>query len=60
VNNERVSKRHFQIKFENGAYKVTDLGSTNGLFLNGYKITESAIRDADVLQFGDIRAVFHT
>ncbi len=36
---EIVSRKHIQIFFEDGFVKIMDLGSTNGIFLNGRKLT---------------------
>jgi pSer/pThr/pTyr-binding forkhead associated (FHA) protein len=30
-----------------------DLGSTNGIFLNGARVTEAALKPRDVLRIGD-------
>lgn len=35
---EGVSRQHCQIDIEEGNYFVTDLGSTNGVLINGEKI----------------------
>ena len=39
VVDERVSRRHLQIRNEFGRLMVTDLGSSNGTFLDGERIT---------------------
>lgn len=56
---DTISKKHFKIQFVEGAYFVTDLGSTNGLWLNKKKVESGPLKDQDVLDFGDVRAVFH-
>ncbi len=35
---EIVSRKHMQVFFEDGVVKIMDLGSTNGIFLNGRKL----------------------
>jgi len=45
VVDERVSRRHLQIRNEFGRLMVTDLGSSNGTFLDGKRI----VRPADSL-----------
>jgi adenylate cyclase len=37
---------------------VRDLGSTNGTFVNGVKITESAIEDGGSVSLGSTTLVF--
>ena len=47
-----VSRRHAEIKCANGSWRVVDLKSTNGTLLNRQRVTESALRNGDELQFG--------
>jgi hypothetical protein len=49
---ERVSRHHGQISVRLGTLVYTDLGSTNGSFLNGSGVTEIALGPTDVLQLG--------
>lgn len=44
-----VSGTHFSLKNESGYVRVEDLGSTNGLYLNGKKITVSKMKSGDTL-----------
>ena len=49
---DRVSRRHGQIATRFGMLVYTDLGSTNGSFLNGSPVTEIALGPTDILQLG--------
>ena len=49
---ERVSRRHGQISVRLGMLVYTDLGSTNGSYLNSGPVTEIALGPGDVLQVG--------
>ena len=49
---DRVSRRHGQIATRFGMLVYTDLGSTNGSFLNGSPVTEIALGPTDILQVG--------
>jgi len=49
---ERVSRRHGQVSVRMGMLVYTDLGSTNGSFLNSGPVTEIALGPGDVLQVG--------
>jgi hypothetical protein len=54
VNDPEISRRHTRIVFENGAYRVEDLGSTNGTFVNGRRLSElTPIKDGDILDLGE-------
>ena len=48
-----VSKRHAKITFDGDQMVVTDLGSTNGTFLNGEAITSVVAAEGDLLQFAN-------
>jgi hypothetical protein len=49
---DKVSRHHGQIGMRLGMLVYTDLGSTNGSFLNGAAVTEIALGPGDVLQVG--------
>jgi hypothetical protein len=53
-----VSRRHCKIWQEGGDYCVEDLGSANGTFLNGERLTPylpHSLKDGDDLQLGQVR-----
>jgi hypothetical protein len=39
LDDSRVSRRHAELVIENGGIEISDLGSTNGTFVNGVRIT---------------------
>lgn len=45
-----VSKQHAAIVYENGEYYITDLGSSNGVFLNNQKIEKAKLKYWDEIQ----------
>ena len=50
-----VSSSHAELRVENGELLVRDLGSTNGTFVNGVRVTsDAAIRAGDLLQIAEI------
>lgn len=54
-----VSKRHTRIVFTGGSFWLVDLGSTNGTFLNGQRVTGShALHDGAVFSIGDFQITF--
>ena len=47
-----VSRRHAEIRHEDGLYWVIDLGSTNGTELNGRRIERAQLSDGDHITLG--------
>ena len=47
-----VSGRHLEIRKEGDAYRIVDLNSTNGTFLNGERITEARLDPPCVIRLG--------
>ena len=58
IANNNMSRNHFSIVFENNGYKVIDNNSTNGILLNGRKIKEAALDNADIIEIADISFTF--
>jgi len=53
VQDASVSGRHARIEYDGVAWAVTDLGSTNGTWLNGDRLAApTRIEASDVVQFG--------
>ena len=49
-----VSRLHCQLTATDDALEVKDLGSTNGTFANGKRITDGVLRDGDRLTVGRV------
>ena len=54
----QVSRHHAQLKLHQGAYSLTDMGSTNGSYVNGQRITEIALGPGDIIEVGGTRMEF--
>jgi len=55
LENRFVSRRHFQVRFESDVFYISDLGSTNGTYLNGNKLSpneDHILRDGDMIGLG--------
>lgn len=53
VNDLLVSRRHAVLtRLPNGSFELTDLGSHNGTFVNGQKITRAPLNEGDVVTIG--------
>jgi diguanylate cyclase (GGDEF)-like protein len=49
---DSVSRRHCRIEAMGGGHRLTDLGSTNGTYVNGQRVADHILRDGDRLQVG--------
>jgi len=55
----KVSRQHFKISLIDSHYYLTDLGSTNGTYLNGKRISRmERLFAGDVISMGDTDIVF--
>ncbi len=60
ISDPEVSRRHSRLFFQNGSYVVEDLGSTNGTFVNGQRLTGPYIlRPGEMLNFGEHVSVLY-
>jgi MYXO-CTERM domain-containing protein len=55
-----VSRRHAQIRREDADFVVEDLGSKNGIRVNGLSTQRNLLRDGYRVAFGEVEFVFHT
>ncbi|MFN3413839.1 MAG: sigma 54-interacting transcriptional regulator [Thermoanaerobaculum sp.] len=55
LNVRGVSRHHAAITCEDGAIRLRDLGSKNGTYVNGARVTDATLRPGDVVCFGPAR-----
>jgi pSer/pThr/pTyr-binding forkhead associated (FHA) protein len=53
-----VSRRHAEVHVTGGRFRVVDLGSTNGTFVDGERVTTGDLRDGSTITVGRSRLVF--
>ncbi len=58
IDHESVSGRHAQLIHENGRWKVVNMMSVNGTFLNDRKILSAYLSARDVIRMGAVELVF--
>ncbi len=52
VEAEAVSRHHAELRQVDGRWSITDLGSTNGLTIDGRRVTEHTLGDGDLVRIG--------
>lgn len=52
-----ISRRHCRLVFANEHWRVMDLDSLNGVYVNGERMQEAALHAGDYLQLGQFRFV---
>lgn len=58
INDRRVSRYHAEIRFERGQFVLYDLGSLNGVLINGVLQRQVPLRNGDIVAFGNYSFVF--
>lgn len=54
VNDAEVSRRHARLSFQGGKYVLEDMGSTNGTFVNGQRLTgPRVLKTGEVISLGE-------
>ncbi|MBX9679632.1 MAG: FHA domain-containing protein [Gemmataceae bacterium] len=54
VRHGTVSRRHAEVRVENGEVKVLDLESRNGTYVSDGRVTEAIVRPNQIIRFGDV------
>jgi sigma-B regulation protein RsbU (phosphoserine phosphatase) len=52
LRDNRTSRNHCRIVFENGSYAIEDLNSRHGTWVNGVQIARHVLRNSDRIEFG--------
>jgi pSer/pThr/pTyr-binding forkhead associated (FHA) protein len=58
VDDPNVSRRHAEIRHEDGAYWIVDLGSTNGVTVNGKRVERAKLEPDDEILLGTVAVRF--
>lgn len=53
ISEDSISRRHAEIEFDGQNYRVKDLNSTNGTFVNEARVTHSILNSGDRVRFGN-------
>ncbi len=58
IDQESISRHHARISFDGTHHVIEDLGSTNGTFVNGERITSTHLEDGDRITVGRTSITF--
>lgn len=58
IDDRASSRKHCMIKFEEGTFRLIDLGSANGTFVNGRRVREHVLATDDKIRIGQTILVF--
>jgi hypothetical protein len=53
-----VSRRHAELRQEGASYWIVDLGSTNGIEVNGKRVKRAKLTDGDTITLGSTKVAF--
>lgn len=60
LSDKTVSRDHIEIEYEDEQFKLRDLESTNGTYLNGNKVKEAYLLPGDVIKLGNTQIEFRS
>lgn len=58
IESSLLSRRHAMIKQTGAEFRLSDLDSANGVFLNGVRVHSAGLHEGDTIQIGDVVLVF--
>jgi pSer/pThr/pTyr-binding forkhead associated (FHA) protein len=53
-----VSRRHVEFRRGDGTFRVHDVGSLNGTYLNGDRVDDAELQNGDEVRIGKFRLIF--
>lgn len=63
IDDPGISRRHAEIRVEGAGpsmrLQIVDLGSTNGILVNGHQVREAALREGSRIEMGSTRMLVH-
>lgn len=60
LNDITVSREHAVLTLTGGEVTIEDVGSLNGVYVNGASVTRTVLTDGDSVQIGRFQMMFHS
>ncbi|MCS6798153.1 MAG: FHA domain-containing protein [Myxococcota bacterium] len=58
INHKSISREHAEVVRDGEALKIRDLGSSNGIRVNGKDVSEAVLQPGDIVELGQVRFRF--
>ena len=58
ISDPAVSRKHIGIRKVGGRFELADLGSTNGVYVNGHRMGKKMLVPGDIMRVGNTEIVF--
>ncbi|MGO9056649.1 MAG: FHA domain-containing protein [Candidatus Binataceae bacterium] len=58
VPHQSISRHHATIAMVNGVFRLQDLGSQNGTYVGGQRVSEAPLKDGDLIRLGEAQFQF--
>jgi ABC-type multidrug transport system ATPase subunit/pSer/pThr/pTyr-binding forkhead associated (FHA) protein len=58
LNHPQVSAYHARLEFVQGGYRIVDLHSTNGVFINGQRVSHQLLQTGDEIRIGPFKLTY--
>ncbi len=58
LNDVLISRNHAEIRREGGEFRVVDLNSLNGIYVNNLRVSEEKLSSGDIITIGNVQLLF--
>ncbi len=55
---KNVSRNHAQVSYNGDEYTISDIESTNGIFINNIRVSKCILRNHDLIRIGEAKLLF--
>jgi hypothetical protein len=59
IESSLLSRKHVEVRRSGPEFRLRDLDSANGVYLNGVRVHSVGLHEGDTIQIGDVVFIFH-